>query len=28
VVADLPHTATGKVHKMVLRDQYKDHLIK
>ncbi len=28
VLPELPHTATGKVHKMILRDQYRDHLIK
>ena len=28
VLPELPHTATGKVHKMILRDKYKDHLIK
>ena len=28
VLPELPHTATGKVHKMILRDAYKDHLIK
>ena len=28
VLPELPHTATGKVHKMILRDTYKDYLVK
>ena len=27
VVDELPHTATGKIHKLVLRQKYRDHLI-
>jgi len=27
VVDELPHTATGKVHKMVLREKYRDYLV-
>ena len=27
VVEELPHTATGKIHKLTLRDRYRDHLI-
>ena len=27
-VSELPHTATGKLLKTELRDQYKEHLIK
>ncbi|MGB4344711.1 MAG: long-chain fatty acid--CoA ligase, partial [Moraxellaceae bacterium] len=26
-VADLPHTATGKLHKVPLREQYTNHLM-
>ncbi len=26
VVDELPHTATGKVHKLTLRARYRDHL--
>ena len=26
-VAELPHTATGKLHKMILRERYRDHLL-
>ncbi len=28
VVAELPHTATGKVNKLALRDRYRDHLLR
>ncbi len=27
VVSELPHTGTGKVHKMILREKYRDHLV-
>jgi hypothetical protein len=27
-VAELPHTATGKVNKLALRDSYRDHLLR
>lgn len=27
VVDEIPHTATGKIHKMVLRDEYGDHIL-
>jgi fatty-acyl-CoA synthase len=27
-VDDLPHTATGKLHKVPLREQYASHLLK
>jgi fatty-acyl-CoA synthase len=27
VVEELPHTATGKIQKMALRDRFRDHLL-
>src|SRR4029077_744313 len=27
VVDELPHTATGKIHKLTLRERYRDHLV-
>src|SRR5262249_42155601 len=27
VVAELPHTATGKIHKLTLREKYRDWLV-
>jgi len=27
VVAELPHTATGKIQKLTLREQYRDHYV-
>jgi acyl-coenzyme A synthetase/AMP-(fatty) acid ligase len=27
-LAELPHTATGKVNKLALRDRYGDHLLR
>jgi len=28
LVAEMPHTATGKVNKLALRDRYRDHLLR
>ena len=28
VLEELPHTATGKIHKLTLRDRFRDHLLK